>query len=525
VSGNLDETSLEDAWRPLCLLLFSAGALLLFLRPLARGARVAALGGSVILEIAFTFDAALQRLVRLDSGVSPGVLFGTLLVVEMTVVAAVLGLLRRHGGRIAPIIPFLNIMAAVLVLFPIGELTWFAVRSEGSVFTKDSSSLIYGYADPVPLQPGDEPLRDIYLIVLDAYARDDVLRDSFGHDNGDFLGALQARGFYIADRSYTNYISTKLVLPSLLNMRYLDYLTKQYGKNYRGIMPLVRDTQHNRVVSSLRSLGYRIVNITADVSYAALPEADEVIEWKGSWWQINPFETALLGMTPLRRLGEGLLARSNVSPAANRRQMISHSIEELGRQGRRSGPKFVFAHILSPHDPFVFGPEGEERLVNVRLFHEYGAERARAIQQAYVDQIHYLNGRILVAIDRILEDSQREPIIAMMGDHGLRLYLRERPEASCLKESYAILNTLYLPDRGAPWLRRDMSPVNTFRTIFDAYFRADMGQLPDKAFFAHRGTSYYDYPEVTATVETCSHHEPARSRTEDVRAVSPVGGR
>jgi hypothetical protein len=128
--------------------------------------------------------------------------------------------------------------------------------------------------------------------------------------------------------------------------------------------------------------------------------------------------------------------------------------------------------------------------------------------EAYADQVEYLNGRVSAVIDRILADSARDPIVILMGDHGLRLQLRGSPNSSCLRETFAILNAIRLPPVGKPnrgelRLYDTMSPVNTFRTVFDAYFGTDLGQLPDRSLFSNR-SRYYDFTDVTDRAETCS---------------------
>ena len=46
---------------------------------------------------------------------------------------------------------------------------------------------------------------NIYYIILDGYARADVLRDLYGFDNSEFIADLQERGFFVAHRSTSNY--------------------------------------------------------------------------------------------------------------------------------------------------------------------------------------------------------------------------------------------------------------------------------------------------------------------------------
>ena len=66
---------------------------------------------------------------------------------------------------------------------------------------------------------------DIYLIVLDAQGRDDLLARHFGIEDG--LGArLEELGFYVAEQSLANYGSTMEALPSLLNF---DFNAEPHG--------------------------------------------------------------------------------------------------------------------------------------------------------------------------------------------------------------------------------------------------------------------------------------------------------
>jgi hypothetical protein len=75
-------------------------------------------------------------------------------------------------------------------------------------------------ASPVPaLQVGQMP--DVYYIILDGYARGDVLEELYSFDNSDFIAALQARGFYVAEASQANYPQTAFSLASSLNMAYI----------------------------------------------------------------------------------------------------------------------------------------------------------------------------------------------------------------------------------------------------------------------------------------------------------------
>ena len=60
----------------------------------------------------------------------------------------------------------------------------------------------------------------------------------------------------------------------------------------------------------------------------------------------------------------------------------------------------------------------------------------------------------------------------------------------------SILNALYLPDDGAAELYDSMTPVNTFRVIFNTYFDTDFDLLEDRSYLATYEQPY-DFLDVT----------------------------
>ena len=139
------------------------------------------------------------------------------------------------------------------------------------------------------------------------------------------------------------------------------------------------------------------------------------------------------------------------------------------------GPKFVFAHILATHRPYVFGPDGEPldlegqfTLAEVDLGTSVDQEKAR-----YLSQITYINSRIESAIREILQTSKVPPIIIIQSDHGYR-----QGEVVGMN----ILNAYYLPGGGDQLLFDTISPANSFRIIFDYYFEGSYGVLDDISY-------------------------------------------
>lgn len=125
-------------------------------------------------------------------------------------------------------------------------------------------------------------------------------------------------------------------------------------------------------------------------------------------------------------------------------------------------PKFVFAHIISPHPPFVLGSQGE------------AVHRADTDLAGYRDQVLFLNRQLETILPALIAASDPPPIIILQADHG-----RGGPS---MWERMAILNALYLPGVGEQLLYPEISPVNTFRVIFNAYFDADYTLLEDTSY-------------------------------------------
>jgi hypothetical protein len=69
-----------------------------------------------------------------------------------------------------------------------------------------------------------------------------------------------------------------------------------------------------------------------------------------------------------------------------------------------------------------------------------------------------------------------------------------------LRERMTILNAYYLPSDGNNLLYDSITPVNTFRLIFDFYFDTNNGLLDDRCYFSTYGRPY-DFIDVTDSLK------------------------
>jgi hypothetical protein len=349
---------------------------------------------------------------------------------------------------------------------------------------------------------------DIYYVVLDAYTRADILEEVFSFDNSGFLSGLEARGFVIADRSYANYNLTHQSLASSLNFTLLDLVAKDIGGVSADREPLFGMIRENRAMAFLKSQGYRLVTVSSSIEPTDIRSVDRYFGFAQS---DSEFRTVLLNTTPLPLF---VKPRQDGSSYDAHRKRILNAFRALEEAPREKGPFFLFVHIMSPHPPFVFGPNGEPvepdylfSMVDADRLHG-GAEAAvRDYIVRYREQLAFLNKKILEAVDAILSRSPDPPIIILQGDHGSRAYTDlDRPEASYFKENLAILNAYHLPGDGRRLVYPGLSPVNTFRLVFKHYFGADLDLLEDRSAWCTWRRPYrflpFDEASYKATMES-----------------------
>ncbi len=332
---------------------------------------------------------------------------------------------------------------------------------------------------------------DIYYIVVDAYARQDILQSLFGHDNSKFIDYLVDRGFYVADYSTANYPQTALSLASSLNMVYLDGVIEKVGTHTSDRMPLAAMIKQCKIFSLFRNSGYKLMAFDSGVFATQITRADLFLS-PPTGWSPSEFQEGLIMYTPLS------VFRATV--ADFRRERILYAFDHIPDAARDGGPTFVFAHLLLPHFPFIFDAEGRpiEPRKGVGARSDYGYDE---YTEGYTDQLVFASNRLMALIDAILSQSTLPPIIIPQSDHGSAAQLGDawNVTETNLPERLSILNAYYFPDHDYAGLYKEISPVNTFRVVLSKYFGMDYDLLEDRAYFSI-WLRPYDLTEVTSEV-------------------------
>jgi hypothetical protein len=342
---------------------------------------------------------------------------------------------------------------------------------------------------------------DIYFIILDGYARQDILHSRYGYDNSEFVRFLREQGFHVADQGRSNYSQTLLSLAATLNLTYLDSLAIALGPESEDRGPVSGMVLDNRVMRELRARGYRVSAFASGYAGTEFTGADRYLRAGGS---LSDFQRLLLNVTPLGAL-RSIVTRT--TPFDAYREQVLYALDNLPEAGADPGPDFVVAHVVSPHPPFVFGAGGEHReprelaeFSDGSHLHAMDAARIREYVQAYTHQLEFISRRVEQTVRRLKVRAQPAPVVILLADHGPGSNLHwDDPNLSDLNERLGILYAVSLPDRSYTEFEGRNTPVNLFRILLNRYGGGDYTLLPDRSYFSTWGAPY-EFTDVAGFV-------------------------
>jgi len=362
--------------------------------------------------------------------------------------------------------PLLARAAAVLLLLSMGQIAAALISAPRRAAPPQTA------ASDASLPPGNSP--DVYIVAVDGYARDDVLREFYGFDNAPFLGALKELGFSIASKSSANYAWTFLSLASALNMTHLMDLAEKAGprsRDQKRAQEMVRD---NAVLAFMKSWGYRTVHLaSAWAGTRSNPNADETVG--GRRHIMDDDFTRTLADSSLLTLFNSRLVKDMA-------QFYLEQFKNLESMSAKPGPKMVFAHFLLPHPPYLFDRNG--RILLDGSFIDYLLFRKAQWYKtdAYAEQVAFLNDRLLSVFRSIIRSSRVPPVIILISDHGPLVAHRDTEAGK--RARLANLTAAYLPGAPAGILPEDVRLVNVFPIILNHYFGAGLELQAATRFFS-----------------------------------------
>lgn len=483
------QVTLDPLWVPLGISLAIGVAALVVGLALTRDLRRGALLATVALALFFSFG----HVWNLTADVFIARRWLLLIYAAIGILAAVV--IWRGGRWAADATRVVNVLAAAALAFNLVAVGTFALGMGTRTAAAASAA--------IEIDPDGIDRRDIYYFIFDRFAGGPTLDEIFRYDADPFLDDLRERGFYVAEDSWANYLKTPLSLMSSLNMEYLDATPFRAAATKPGdYAPMYAALRERRTVpATLKTLGYEYLHIGSFFEPSATNvDADRTLRFEEG----AEFSSALWATTLLSMLGPGDLAADAADPPLNPRIQREHTLyqfEVIPAAARRPGPTFVFSHFMVPHPPYVFEVDGS--------MPSEQEQASRSLDEQYLEQVAWTSDRIIELIDTLLAGSvEEEPVIIIQADEGPfpdayrvdQLNFRwDRATPAELQRKMGILNAYRLPgvDPEAAGLSQDISPVNSFRVVFNAYFGTDLPLLEDRVFIFDRESDLYALHEIS----------------------------
>jgi hypothetical protein len=491
-SANVTEVSFTDVLPPLLVVGGCVAVILLLAWLLLRDVRKAALLTSieVILCLSYVhvvnlFDTqpatASWVMVPPESGLAMLMWLAWAMVFGMSVYFIRWYWRKRWDRNLDKLTTLFSIVGTVLLIMPVITIVLHKAHGPSHhTVPSDTSNLQLSLPEEPP---------DIYYIILDTYPSASTLEEEFGFDNSEFVNHLAGKGFYVAPESHANYFITLHSLSSSLNMNYLDVLMAEIGRTTVDDGQLMTMLQDYRVWRLLKTSGYEFINIgswwevTRENKYA-----DVNINYGG---ELSEFSRLALKTSAIEPMGEILGLWGDERRIQYER--VKYEFDMLSRIPEREGPTFVFAHFIVPHGDYVFQSNGD-------FLSAQEADR-RSEESKYLDQLAAVNRLVEPCIDHLIAASDVPPMIILQGDHGPSPDLEDElgwmvaPSDFDLSVKSGILNAYYLPsvDQGA--LYPSITPVNSFRLVFNLYFGTDLELLADKSYYRSLDNEWIDVTE------------------------------
>ena len=493
--SNLGELAGSALFNPLLItVLFILITLFLGLllgRTWEKAALFSALTSLFALSFGHVYNLVGQKVIL---GVSLG--YVKLLAVYFVIFVLMVFLLLRAKKINSSIFLFGNILGAVLLLInvvPALNHAWQMSRAEARAEETTSTEVMNA--------PADQP--DIYFIVLDMYARADIMQEVTGYDNSDFIAALQERGFYIPECAHSNFSGTVRTITTTLNLDYLDVLGLAYKTTNSTSAEARNLIVNNKIRSLMQGYGYQFVTGRGYDSSLDIDNSDLYL----NYWQDEAgsddldeqrFSNLYFNTTVLRIVseiyknnpGKGAwlpywLVTDRESDAAYKEAAFwyyqnNYMFDSIDTIPQMPGNYLVYAHINAPHGPYAyradgsfnFPPDSEDETV------------------LYTEAVQYLNTRVLDLIDTLQSESDVPPIIILQGDHSIHVLTTGI-------DKHKILSAYYLPGELNTLPYATITPVNNFRLVIRNYFDPSMELLPDYLFVKYTN----DPEQVEATCD------------------------
>ena len=381
--------------------------------------------------------------------------------------------------NITKIVNGISIVLVVLVLINITIFGITEIESYSTIHYEPSNN-------PVELQ-NTHNTPDVYYIILDEYGGPETMKN-LNYDNSQFYEFLKEKKFIIPEKSTSNYPMTHSSIPSTMNMEYVNDLSNILGKDSKTYLPLREMLYNSQVIKNFKSLGYDIIIFESGF----VPSKNFVLVDDIICHEEGEIDSILFDTITRTSIIGYFVERHEEQKIRDRINCAFSEIKTIGNN--KDEPIFAFVHMLIPHPPNVFGPNGEAVIPGNPISSEIWDEKI-----AYIDQVKFVNKEIVKVVEKILDENEKS-IIIIQSDHGSGFDVDwKNPDESMVLQRLSILNAYYVPEISENQFYENITPVNSFRIIFNDYFNGSYKILEDRNYW-NTGDAPWDFHDVTKII-------------------------
>jgi len=343
--------------------------------------------------------------------------------------------------------------------------------------------------------PGPHP--NAVILILDGYARQDVLDASFGAEGMSLASALSDRGFVIKDNATTNYSRTYASVSSMLAM---DYPFGEGTSTEESLDHMRRLLDgDNPLVHGYHNAGYTVT------AYE-------------NWWWGSQCGQSIDNCTRADLVERSLWSLGQSSPLASiQKATVPHPsvttgvqlIRELGEQieDDRATPQLVIAHVTVPHPPHLLDAScsisvGSGQANELAPAYSAVEENAGAERRGFLEQTRCIDREVIAAIDQLLTIDPGLAVL-VLSDHGPETQLQGHAKSpdewsdEAMQERMAVLTAMRVP-ANCESTDPSQTTVNTIRFFVSCTTGAKLDMLRERIYFAPP-SEWIDLPFVEIT--------------------------